>query len=240
MQFDPPLLSGRLVKRYKRFLADIRLDSGEEITAHCPNPGSMRSCLHPGARVWVSDSQNPARKLQYTWELAAVPEGMAFVNPVRANRVVEEALSAGAIPELTGYASLRPEVRYGDKSRIDFLLEDGADGRSCYVEVKNLTLRLEEEGRTPAARRGAFPDSVTARGTKHVQELAKLLPAARAVMLFCVSRTDVVSAEPADAIDPVYGKALRAAVKAGVEVLAYQCAIDDNSVRLDKPVPVLL
>lgn len=226
----PELVTGQLVKRYKRFLADVRLDSGELVTAHCANPGSMKSLLEPAPRVWLSRAR-PGRKLAYTWEVAEWPEARVYVNPVGANRVVLEALEHGAIPELHGYDIVRPEVKYGTASRIDFLLS-GRPGRA-YVEVKNATMGL-------GAGRCAFPDSVTARGTKHLQELARVAESGdRAVLLFCVARSDAVSVEAAADIDPVYAETLREVKKSGVEVLAYSGAIEKAGFTLSRSVPVL-
>jgi len=237
MQFDPPLVAGTLIRRYKRFLADVRLDDGREVTAHCPNPGSMRTCAEPGWRVFLSPANNPARKLKWTWEIVLAGEDAAptLVNTSRPNRVVQEAIEAGLVPELLGYGSVRPEVKYGQNSRVDLLLQDAADGGpDCFVEIKNVTL-LAGPGRA------AFPDSVTKRGAKHMAELAREVQAGhRSVVFFLVSRADVGEMAPADEIDPAYGQALRDAVAAGVEVLAYQASIDVAGVSLGQRVPVRL
>lgn len=230
MRFTAPLIPGRFVRRYKRFFADVRLDDGRIVVSHCPNPGSMKSCLVEGARVWLSRSENPRRALEHTWEVLQLGRTRVFVNPVRTNHVVASALGARAIPELSGYAATRREVRTG-RSRIDFMLTDPGE---CYVEVKNVTLGL---GRG----RSAFPDSVTERGVKHLEDLAELrLAGKRAVLLFCASRTDTRSVEPADDIDPRYGYALRAAVARGVEVYAYRARVTTRLVELAQRVPVLL
>lgn len=227
----PPLLQGTLEKRYKRFLADVRLDSGEVVTAHCANPGSMKSVLDPPPRVWLSRAR-PGRKLPYTWEVAEREEGRIYVNPVAANRLVVEALEGGRIPELLGYDLLQTEVRYGERSRIDILLT-GAPGRA-YVEVKNVTLSLGEG-------RAAFPDSVTTRGTKHLLELVRVVEQGhRGVLFFCVSRTDARQVEPAEAIDPTYAQTLRDAVARGVEVVAYGGDITLQGFELERAVPVRL
>ncbi len=230
MEF-PPLLEGRLVDRYKRFFADVRLADGQTVTAHCPNPGSMRNCRPDNARVWLSKATNPKRKLRFSWELVEVDAALVAVNTGRANQVVAEALEAGAIEELTGYDRVRPEVRYGERSRVDFLLERG-ENDLCYVEVKNVTLGVGG-GVT------AFPDSVTERGTRHLNELSAVVSAGhRAVLLFCAARSDTRVVRPADDIDPVYGRALRAAAAAGVEILAYGCEVSIQGLWLRNRLPV--
>ncbi len=228
MEFSD-LIEGRLIQRYKRFLADVELADGSVVTAHCANPGSMKSCIEPTTRAWLSRAR-PGRKLGYTWELAQNGDTWIFVNPVRANLVVEETIRAGMVPELGGYDALEREVRYGEGSRIDLLLS--SVGQRCYVEVKNVTLSL-------GGGRAAFPDSVTKRGTKHLEELIRVRQKGdRAVLFFCVSRSDVRSVEPADAIDPEYGQALRRAARAGVEILAYGGPIGRGGIRLETRVAV--
>ncbi|PCJ16252.1 MAG: DNA/RNA nuclease SfsA [Gammaproteobacteria bacterium] len=221
MEFAPPLVRGTLVRRYKRFLADVELDDGKIITIHCPNTGSMTNCQDVGADVWFSKSDNPNRKYAFTWELVAVKKrGLAGINTLRANSLVREALDAGRIKELQGYASIRSEVGYGvEKSRIDFLLEQPAANlkqpQRCYVEVKNVTLGGK-------AGVGYFPDAITQRGAKHLRELMEVRKQGhRAVLIFCVQHTQIKEVRPADHIDPMYGKALRQAIENGVEVLAY-------------------
>ncbi len=228
--------SGILLRRYKRFLADVRLPDGTEITIHCPNTGSMKNCVLPETPCWFSDSGNPKRKYRHTWEVATVPgDHLAGVNTGRANHLVEAAIHRGHIPELAGYASLRREVPYGqERSRIDFLLSDGDTGPRCFVEVKSVTL-MEAEGQ------GLFPDAVSARGSKHLRELADIARGGeRAVLLFCVQHTGIEWVEPADAIDPAYGAALREAAAAGVEILAYRAEIrpSEASIALTRAVPV--
>ena len=234
MKFSPPLLRGTLVKRYKRFLADVELENGDQLTIHCPNTGSMKNCNDPGSEVWFSDSQNPQRKYQYTWEIVAVDDGAAKagINTGLANKLVKEAIEVGVISELQGYDSLRTEVKYGaENSRIDILLE--REGEQCFVEVKNGTLG---EGKICY-----FPDAVTERGRKHLRELAAMVEEGhRAVMLFCVQHTGVNEVRPADHIDQKYGEALRVAVEQGVEVLAYQADIDEQEIILIKQLPVIL
>jgi sugar fermentation stimulation protein A len=228
------LIQGTLIKRYKRFLADITLESGEEVTVHCPNTGSMKNCADPGSRVWVLDSQNPKRKYPLGWEIVEV-EGcyMACVNTGRANKLVKEAIENGVVSSLQGYASLRQEVKYGENSRIDLLLEDEKKGRA-WVEVKNVTL-LEEDNW------GSFPDAVTTRGAKHLRELMAMVEQGdRAVMLFCVPHTGIKSVRPADHVDPEYGRLLREAKRVGVEVIAYGADIDEHHVTLARELPVEL
>jgi sugar fermentation stimulation protein A len=224
----PELVFGQLIKRYKRFLADVRLDSGEFVTAHCANPGSMKSLLEPAPRVWLSRARE-GRKLPYTWEVAETPQARIYVNPVGANRVVAEALQAGKIPELSGYETIKPEVKYGTGSRIDFLLS-GPTGRA-FVEVKNVTMDLGDG-------RSAFPDSVTVRGTKHLEELARVVIGGdRAVLLFCAARTDAMSVEAAADIDPVYSATLTRVRKLGVEVFVYSGDIDHKGFSLFRRLP---
>ena len=231
MRFPSELRRGVLLGRTKRFFAEIRLDGGEVVLAHCANPGSMKTCLDLGAQVWVSRSSNPKRKLRYTWELIEIQGCKVFVNPARANDIVVEAVKQNQIPELSGYSVLRREVPYGDASRIDFLLS--GPGR-CWVEVKNVTLDLGDG-------RSAFPDSVTKRGTRHLGELSKCVTQGdRAVLFYCVSREDARCVEPADDIDPAYGQALRNAARAGVVVLAYRVAIAADGIQLSQALPVIL
>ncbi len=226
----PELVYGRLIKRYKRFLADIELDNGEIVTAHCANPGSMRSLLEPSPRCWLSRAR-PGRKLAYTWEVAEQGETRIYVNPMGANRVVADALTQNVIKELIGYDVIQPEVKYGENSRIDFLLT-GRPGRA-YVEVKSMTMTFGDG-------RCAFPDSVTKRGTKHLLELERMVSqGTRAVLLFCVGRTDAKTAEAAGSIDPTYASTLRQVAKSGVEVLAYTGPITHAGFKLDRRVDLL-
>lgn len=227
----PPLVPGRLVTRYKRFLADVLLDSGELVTAHCANPGSMKSLLEPLPRVWLSVAR-PGRKLGYTWELIERDDAWIYVNPAGANRLVREAIESRHFEEFDGYEAVRAEVKYGAKSRVDFVLE-GARGRA-FVEVKHVTLSLGEG-------RAAFPDAVTTRGTRHLEELAVVAAqGARALLVFSVGRTDARSVEPAALIDPVYARTLREVTERGVEVLAIGGSIDVAGIQLDRRVPVIL
>lgn len=236
MHFDPPLLEGILERRYKRFLADVRLPDGRMVTAHCPNTGSMRGCAQPGWRVWLSPATEPARKLAYTWELVEVDDGACVgVNTGRPNRVVCEALRAGLIPALRGYSCLRTEVRYGQEgSRIDILLDEAQNGAPpAWVEVKNVTLL--EQGVA------LFPDAVTTRGQKHLRELmAVRATGQRAVVLFCVSHTAAQHFAPAGQIDPEYARLLGEAAAQGVEVMAWRCALSPTAWVLDVEIPVML
>lgn len=227
MRFDPPLEEGRLLQRYKRFLADIETPAGERLTVHCPNTGAMLNCMVPGGRIWFSRSSDPKRKLPGTWELSETPQGrLACVNTARANPLVEEALRRGGIAELAGFTGLRREVAYGqERSRIDFRLEypDGP----AYVEVKSITLGFADTGVA------AFPDAVTQRGARHLRELATLArQGTRAVQLYCVNLTGVERVRPAVEIDPLYAAALRDAVAAGVEVLAYGVELTPFAIEL--------
>ena len=236
MQFSQPLRQGTLVKRYKRFFADVALADGSVVTAHCPNPGSMLSVSAPGSRVWLSETANPARALKYTWELVAVGDTLVGINTGLPNRLAVEAVQAGAISALAGYGRLQREVRYGTGSRIDLLLADG-QRPTCFVEIKNVTLRRGTNASQPVE----FPDSVTERGLKHLHELIAVVKAGqRAVMLFVVQRSDAPSFRVAADIDPRYAQALQQAVVAGVEVLCYSCDVSLTGVRVTAPVAVEL
>ena len=227
MHFPKPLIQGRLIKRYKRFLADIALDSGEEITAHCANPGSMLGVAIPGAKSWVSRHDDGKRKLPYSWQLTEVDGVLIPINTTNPNRIVAEALEADAIPELAGYGQVRREVKYGEKSRIDFLLDDPKKG-ACYVEIKNVHL-------SRTAGLAEFPDSVTTRGAKHLRELVSVKEAGdRAVMAFVVQRSDCDRFRPAADLDPAYAEALGDAASAGVELIAYDCDVSTTEVVLRK------
>ncbi len=235
MRFEPALEEARLIKRYKRFLADIETASGELFTIHCPNTGSMLNCMSEGCRVWFSRSDDPKRKLPGTWELVETPQGrLACVNTGRANRLVEEALLAGKVTELADFDELRREVAYGqENSRADFRLM--VAGKPVFVEVKSVTLGFAD---TPVA---AFPDAVTLRGAKHLRELAALArQGMRAVLLYAVNLSEIDAVRPAKEIDPAYAAALVEARNAGVEVLAYGARIDTREIVLDRPLQVLL
>ena len=230
MRFDSPPLTGQLVRRYKRFFADVRLASGEVVTAHCPNTGGLLGCLDAGNPVWLRDSGNPARKLRFTWQAVRVGRAWVNVDTLLPNRVVADALREERVPELAGYAECRREVRVDEGSRIDLLL-DGRDGRPCFVEIKSTTLA---EGQV-----ALFPDAVTERGVKHLAALARAARRGeRAVQFFFVNRDDVELFRPADAIDPEYGRALRRAVAAGVEVLAWTARVGARSLELERPLPI--
>jgi sugar fermentation stimulation protein A len=236
MKFPDPLLKGTLIKRYKRFLADVILDSGEAIIAHCANSGSMLSVNTPGAEVWVSPARNPERKLRYTWEMIRIGDCLVGINTQHPNLLAAEAVAAGALPELAGYTAVRREVKYGRNSRIDLLLE--ADGRPpCYVEVKNVTMRRDLTAVGPAE----FPDAVTVRGAKHLDELAAMKAQGfRAVMLFLAQREDCRRFALAADIDPLYAAGLARARAAGVEMLCYGCRLSPLEIAIDRPIPLEL
>ena len=228
----PKLFRGILVKRYKRFLADVQLDIGGLVTAHCPNSGTMRACSEPGRPVYLSFHDNPKRKLKYTWEIIHMPDSLVGVNTLVPNRLVKQSVEGGLVKELKGYDRVRAEVKTSEGSRLDLVLEKDED-RNCFVEIKNCTL---VEGR--AAR---FPDAVTARGRKHLLELQRLVAEGnRGVMFFLIQRMDADSFRPADDIDPAYGEELRKAHQNGVEILVYDVSIDLDAIRLDKPVACIL
>ncbi|WP_049632508.1 DNA/RNA nuclease SfsA [Cellvibrio sp. pealriver] len=233
------LFPALLLRRYKRFLADVRLPDGSEITIHCPNTGSMKNCVVPESPCWYSLSENKARKYPQTLELVTTSGGhIAGINTGRANDLVEAAIQSGVITELQGYGSLKREQIYGEeKSRIDFLLSSNpADARFCYVEVKNVTL-MESEGE------GFFPDAVSERGSKHLRELmAMRAQGHRAVLLFCVQHSGILSVRAAAHIDAIYAATLASAHAAGVEVIAYGATIqpEQHLIALDRPLPVLL
>ena len=232
MRFHAPPIVGRFLRRYKRFFADVELQDGTVVTAHCPNTGSLLGCRTEGSRVWLRDSRNPARKLRYTWQAVQVGRSWVNVDTSLPNGVVAEAVAAGIVEPLAGYASLEREVCYGANSRIDLLLTD-ARGRKCFVEVKNTTLA---EGSV-----GLFPDAVTERGRKHLGELVRMARnGARAVQFFFVSRGDVAVFRPADTIDPDYAAALRKAARQGVEVLAWRARVEPRRLELDRPLEIEL
>jgi sugar fermentation stimulation protein A len=235
MRFPAPLIPATLVKRYKRFLADVVLPSGETVTVHCANPGSMIGLNAAGARVWLSKSENPKRKLVHSWELIEVDFGggaeLVGINTAHPNALAAEAIAAGAIAELAGYSSLRREVKYGRNSRVDVLLEAPARPR-CYVEIKNVHLM-----RRPGL--AEFPDAVTKRGAKHLGELADMVATgARAVMLFLIQIPSARRFALARDIDSAYGRAFDAARSAGVEAIAYRCAINHDGIEVIEPVAI--
>ena len=230
MKFGQELTEARLIKRYKRFLADVEMADGSLVTVHVANPGAMTGLAEPGSRVWLSRSSNPSRKLPWSWELIWADGGLVGVNTMHPNAIAEEAIAAGRIPELSGYRTIRREVKYGLNSRIDLLLES-PDRPICYVEIKNVHLRQGQDA--------CFPDSVTERGAKHLRELSERVKQGdRAVMLFLVQRADCVRFRPAGWIDPVYEAALRLAKAEGVETLCYACALSLDGIEVDRPLPV--
>lgn len=239
MKFPTPLIQGRLIQRYKRFLADIELEDGSVITAHCPNPGAMIGLNMPGLTCWLSHDPSPKRKLPYTWELVDVLNEISgeFVtvglNTLHPNRLVAEALAADAIPELAGYATHRREVRYGENSRVDFLLEDPLDATAprLWLEVKNCHLM-----RTPGL--AEFPDCVAARSSRHLRELqAMVAEGDRAAVLFIVQRADCRVFSACHDLDPAFARGLDQAADAGVEVLAYACDLTTERVAIGRRIP---
>ena len=229
--FLPPLIAGTLIKRYKRFLADVELEDGDIVTVHCPNSGSMKGCATPGSRVFLSSSPNPKRKYPFGWELVQTDGFWAGINTGLPNNLTREAIENGTVAELQEYATIRAEVPYGEHSRIDLLLE-GPAGR-CFVEVKNVT--LVENGLA------LFPDAVTTRGQKHLRELMRVVREGdRGVIFFTVQRGDGNSVSPADLIDPEYGRLLRLALENGVEALAYRALVTPEEIRLTERLPVIV
>ncbi|MBM3507152.1 MAG: DNA/RNA nuclease SfsA [Alphaproteobacteria bacterium] len=240
MLFPGPLVRGRLVRRYKRFLADVVLESGpwrgQAVTAHCPNPGAMLGLTEANVPVWLSRSEDPKRVLPWTWELvqpAAEPADTAClvgINAARPNRIAEEAIGGSLVRELAGYDVIRREVRYGERSRVDLVLEKG--DQRCFVEIKNVHL-MRQRGRAE------FPDSVTARGTRHLRELAALAAqGVRTVVLFVAQRSDAREFAIAGDIDPAFQAAVHRAREAGVEMLCYACALSPEEIVLDRSLPV--
>ena len=225
----PELIPGTLLKRYKRFLADVRLESGEVVTAHCPNTGSMKGCSEPGRTIYLSSHNNPKRKYKYTWELIEMPTSLVGVNTLVPNRLVFKSIDRKLIPELSAYNQIRREVKIGEHSRIDLMLTDGGD-KHCYIEIKNCTLVSEGTAQ--------FPDAVTSRGLKHIVELEKLAGAGhRCMMFYFIQRMDAQVFRPADDIDPAYGQALRQAAAKGIEILVYDVRIDLQGIELNKKIP---
>ena len=237
MRFPIPLTRGTLIRRYKRFLSDITLDGGEAITAHVANPGAMIGLTEPGSEVWLSPNTSPTAKLAWRWELVRVGGCLIGVSTAHPNCLAEETIAAGRIAELTGYAACRREVRYGQNSRVDLLLEDPARP-PCYVEVKNVNLRRQQPGRETAAE---FPDAVTKRGAKHLVELGNMVEAgARAVMLYIVQRGDCDHFRLAADIDPTYAAGLAEARKRGVEALCYACDMRLDGIDVAGALPLAL
>ena len=235
MQFQQTLIKAKLLKRYKRFLADAELsETGETITAHCANPGAMTGLKEPGSTIWLSKSNNPKRKLAYSWELIEVSEKnkntLVGINTAHPNKLVEEAINEEIITELQGYAELKREVKYGKNSRIDILLQNSSEEK-CYVEVKNVHL-MRKKGKAE------FPDSVTTRGTKHLNELSDMVKEGhRAVLVFLIQRSVTKEMSIADDIDPDYAQAIVKARETGVEIIAYSCKISTKDIQVYKTVP---
>ncbi|MFK7954499.1 MAG: DNA/RNA nuclease SfsA [Lysobacterales bacterium] len=231
MEFSPPLQSAQLIRRYKRFLADVKWPDGTETTVHCPNTGAMTGCADPGARIWLSRASNPKRKYPWTWELVETAEGVTVgIHTGRTNRLAEEAILAGQFASLD-CATLRREVTFGD-SRLDFVLT-GNDGIDTQVEVKNVTAAVSD-------RVAAFPDTVSVRATKHVQHLTHAATSGRAALVFVVQRGDVDAVRPAQDIDPAFAQAVSEACEAGVQVLAARWSLTPQAVAFEKPLPVLI
>lgn len=234
MKFAQPLIPAQLIKRYKRFLADVILEDGQALTVYCPNTGSMMNCAKPDSRVWLSYSDDPKRKYAYTWQLVQNhPDELACIHSALANNVVKEALEAGKVAELRGYEQLQTEVRYGDEnSRIDLLLS--CNDEQCYVEIKSVTLHVDNG-------LGLFPDAVSARGSKHLRELVAMKQQGhRAVLLFCVQNTAIKRVAAAAEIDPKYAQTLQEVIAAGVEVLVYDTEISPQGVELKGSLPFVL
>ena len=227
----PELTPGTLVKRYKRFLADVKLDSGELVTAHCANSGTMKECSEPGRPVYLSFHDNPKRKLKYTWEMIKMPTSLVGVNTMVPNKLVKKSIEDGLVEQLRGYENIKSEVKVSAKSRLDLLLTNGEKDK-CFVEIKNCTL----------VKGGSayFPDAVTTRGRKHLMELQKLVKQGnRGIIFFLVQRMDAKTFSSADHIDPEYGKELRKAKRNGVEIIVYDVVIDLNKIVLGKKVPTI-
>jgi sugar fermentation stimulation protein A len=235
MKFPDPLIKGKLLKRYKRFMADVELEDGEIVVAHCANTGGMVGLKDPGLEVWLSPSRNPERKLKFSWELTRVDGHLVGIHTGHPNGIVEDAVAADKIPELIGYESLRREVKYGKNSRIDLLLEDpSGEQPKCYVEVKNVHLKRDNQT-------AEFPDAVTARGAKHLEELGDMVEEGhRSVMFYLVQRGDCQQFKIAGDLDPNYEQALTRALGRGVEILCYACNVTTDSVTIDKRLTLAL
>jgi sugar fermentation stimulation protein A len=230
MDFPSPLIPAILLKRYKRFMADVQFADGSVAVVHCANPGAMLGLAIAGARVWLAPSSNPKAKLAWRWELEEAADGLVGINTSHPNHLVAEAISDGHIAMLRGYDSLRREVAYGESSRVDLLLETGSS--RCFVEVKNVHLRRGD--------RAEFPDCVTARGAKHLKELAAEVRAGhRAVMFFCIQRDDCKAFSIAADLDPGYAQAFMAARQAGVEAVAYACDVRLDGIRVTRQLEIL-
>jgi sugar fermentation stimulation protein A len=228
----PQLIPGTLIKRYKRFMADVKLTSNEVVTAHCPNSGSMQECCEPGRPVYLSFHDNPKRKLKYTWELIEMPTSLVGVNTMVPNRLVSKSIEAGMVTDLDGYDNIVREVKTPNNSRLDILLSKGEKDR-CFVEIKNCT--LVKDGIA------FFPDAVTSRGLKHIVELRSLISSGtRCVMFYLIQRMDAGIFQPADHIDPEYGRELRHAAEQGIEILVYDVCIDLETITLNRKIPYKL
>lgn len=226
----PPLITGKLIKRYKRFMADVELDTGETVVAHCPNSGSMKGCAVPGSKVWLSKSDNPKRKLKYTWELILTPDTMIGINTQIPNKLVKQSIENNLIQELSGYDRVKAEVKTSDHTRLDLLLEKDS-GEKCYVEIKNCT--MVEDGIA------MFPDAVTTRGQKHLEELEYLVSLGhRGVIFYLIQRMDALSFQPADMIDPTYAEKLKKAVLNGVEIITRDTIVDTKVISIGKSILV--
>lgn len=228
----PELIPGTLVKRYQRFKADVKLADGELVTAHCPNSGSMQECCEPGRPVYLSFHDNPKRKLKYTWELIEMPASIVGINTLIPNRLISESIKAGLISDFNGYDTIAREAKTSHNTRLDILLSN-KDGSRCYIEIKNCTLVKEKVA--------YFPDAVTSRGLKHLVELSSLVDRGfRCVIFYLIQRMDAKTFQPADHIDPAYGRELRQALKNGVEILVYDTRIDLKTIRLNRKIPFSL
>ncbi len=236
MKFSDPLVRGKLIKRYKRFLVDIELESGKVVVAHCANPGSMMNLLQPDAEVWLSLASNPNRKLKYTWEMIRYEDTLIGLNTSLPNKIVEDAIQQDLVVEFTEYDSLKREVKYGENSRIDILLQS-SNLPDCYLEVKSVTLKRPGNGNNLAE----FPDSVTVRGTKHLHELSgQVANGNRAAMFYLVQREDCNRLSIAGDIDPNYANAFIAARKAGVEMLCYGCSISPEAIKIRRKLEIVI
>ena len=235
MKYSQTVKKGKLIKRYKRFLADVELENGEVVTVHTPNTGSMKGCAEPGFIVWIYESENPTRKYQYSWFLVENSEGVKIgINPAGANTLVEEAINNGVIRELQGYDSVKREVKsQSGESRFDLFLQNHPDRADCFVEVKSVTAKGDDG-------LGIFPDAISARGKKHLDDLVVMVDnGLRAALVFCVQRDDIVQMRAAREIDPVYADALDRAIEKGVEVYAYVARLSPQEVILHTLIPVL-
>jgi len=234
MKFEHKLIPGHLIKRYKRFLADVRLENGDIVTAHCANSGSMMGLKDEGAPVWLSPATNPKAKLDYRWEMVEIDKNLVGINTFLPNKIAEEAIESGMVKELRGYRNLKREVKYGNNSRIDIFLSDSIHGAAdCYVEIKSVTLSRVDKC-------AEFPDAVTTRGRKHLQELSHMVEKGyRSVMLYLVQREDCEAFGIASDIDPAYAQALQEAQSSGVETICYSCKITPEQIILNKALPIL-